>query len=164
MAVWSFVLKGSLRPLWQWWGMTQIFPGGCWSWRSLWRTKKLEVRCALHVAQLDTTVGVLLLLLMFFPFPFSLNWFVCHPILTLHIFSLPPTFWQMAEPWSTVCRWTSSTSWSRHVCVQMKNPCRTCTTACVSFCDLVSVLQKHIRTRPALNPLALVSVWCELLQ
>lgn len=45
----------------------------------------------------------------------------------------PPPRWQMAGPWSTVCRWTLSMSWSRHVCVQMKNPYRTCTTACVSF-------------------------------
>lgn len=89
MAVWSFVLKGSLRPLWQWWGMTQIFLGGYWSWRSLWRTKKLEVRRALPLPQLDTTVGVLLLLLMFFPLPFSLNWFVSPHSHTAHILPSP---------------------------------------------------------------------------
>lgn len=72
----------------------------------------------------------------------------------------------MAEPWSTVCRLTSSTSWSRHVCVQMKNPYRTCTTAYVSFLGLSICTHtfEHFFVCPAKNHMALLPVQCELLQ
>lgn len=83
--------------------MTLTFPGGCWSWRFWWRTKKLEVRHAfIWLCCTPLWVPLTIWWTIHFisnvipPFSFTLNWFVCLSPHS-HAPSIPPSLFILAD-------------------------------------------------------------------